>query len=369
VQQTPERYDLVIVDLPPPSTSQLNRFFTREFYLEVQHVLTPDGVLSFALGHYENYISHELQLVLACTQRTLRSCFSQVLLLPGSTVFFLASNGPLYQNVAARLEAKGVDTRLVNRHYLDSMFTPDRFVDLRQAALGPAALNRDFSPVLYHYHLRYWMSQFESKLKWLPPVLLCLLALYLLKLRAPAMAILASGFAASTLEMVLLLGIQILCGALYYHLALVVTLFMAGLATGAFWTRHWPLEGGRNSLAKLAFGLAVLAGLLPLVLWLLSCLNRLAFSLVVVQISILTLAFSVACLVGAEFPLAGRLSGGSQTDTAARLYLADLSGACLGALLAAAWLLPLFGLTAVCLLAGGLNLCSGLALLRTKPRL
>ena len=43
VQQTQHRYGVVIADLPDPSTSQLNRFYTAEFFEQVQRVLTEGG--------------------------------------------------------------------------------------------------------------------------------------------------------------------------------------------------------------------------------------------------------------------------------------------------------------------------------------
>ena len=57
VRQTAEKYDVVIVDVPDPSTAQLNRFFTVEFLAGVKRALSSNGVVSFSLGHYENYVS------------------------------------------------------------------------------------------------------------------------------------------------------------------------------------------------------------------------------------------------------------------------------------------------------------------------
>ena len=65
VRQTGERYDVIIVDVPEPSTAQLNRFFTVEFFGEVKRALSSNGVVSFSLGHYENYVSPELARMLA----------------------------------------------------------------------------------------------------------------------------------------------------------------------------------------------------------------------------------------------------------------------------------------------------------------
>ena len=59
-------------------------------------------------------------------------------------------------------------------------------------------------------------------------------------------------------------------------------------------------------------------------------------------------AVIVAFLVGAQFPLASKLHFKGVSQTAAVLYNADLFGACIGALLVSALLVPLFGLVFVC---------------------
>src|SRR5208283_1816695 len=93
--------------------------------------------------------------------------------------------------------------------------------------------NKDFSPVLYFYHLRHWMSQFNIGFGVLQVLLLVLLCVYLVRLRGTASVLFASGFAATALEIVLLLAFQVLCGSVYHQLGIIVTVFMAGLALGA----------------------------------------------------------------------------------------------------------------------------------------
>ena len=156
-------YDVIILDLPAPATAQLNRFYTVEFLAEAKQALAANGVVSFSLGRYENYVSRDLARLLASAERTVRTSFKNTLAIPGSRVFFLASDGPLFADIASRLEARQVRTRLVNRHYLDAMLAPDRMADLARAVAEPAAINRDFSPILYFYHLRHWMSQFNLR--------------------------------------------------------------------------------------------------------------------------------------------------------------------------------------------------------------
>lgn len=365
VQETGEHFDVVIVDVPDPSTSQLNRFYTAEFFAAVRRVLNRDGVLAFALGHYENYVSPELAQLLGSAHRTLRQSFAHVRMIPGGRIFFLGSDGPLSLDIAARLEQRGLPTKLVNRHYLDAMLAPDRLADLDRAVAQPADLNTDFNPSLYYYHLRHWLSQFTVGSGWLGGALLVLLAAGFPPRRAVPRVIFAAGFAASALEVVLLLGFQALYGSLYRQVGLLVTVFMAGLAAGAWqanrtWAHAENAAGlsPTRTLLLLAFAIAALAALLPFVLPQLGRLDAIAGSALAGQGIVLLITFTLAALVGGQFPLAAAAEPGDGAATASRLYTADLAGAALGALLVSALLIPLLGVTVVCLITAALNLAA-----------
>jgi spermidine synthase len=360
VKRAGERYDVVIIDVPAPATAQLNRFYTAEFLGEVKRVLAKDGVVSFTMGQYENYVSYELARMLSSACRAAKESFRNVLVIPGGRVFFLASDGPLYPDIAARIEQRRVLTRLVNRHYLDGMLTPDRLADVANATTQAAAMNRDFSPVLYYYHLRHWMSQFNVRFGLLQIGLVVVLGFYLVRLRGSGFVLFASGFAASALEVVLLLAFQVLCGSVYHQVGVIVTVFMAGLALGAMIANRIT-GGGRGRLSALAFAIAGYAIVLP---WVLPPLNRLggtAASLVLVKVIIALLTLVLAVLVGMQFPLANRLEYDGTVAGASRLYTADFVGAFLGALLACTLLIPLIGVVGVCLTTAGLNLGAGVA--------
>jgi spermidine synthase len=408
LQTTREQFDVILVDLADPATAQLNRFHTAEFFPEAKRVFTTNGVLAIAVGRYENFVSPELARVLATAHRTLRGVFTNVVMLPGGRVFFLASDGALGLDIAERLERAQISTRFVNRHYLDAMLTPDRLADLQRAVTQDADVNRDFNPVLYFHCLRHWASQFNARFGVVEIAAALALAVYVVRLRGAAAAVLASGFAASSLEIVLLLVFQALCGSLYYQLGIIVTVFMAGLAGGAAWANRgavaqisksavsqvskpaghsyagdlptwksaiqqvWkPALRGRDSRSLLvifALAIATFAALLPLALKLLSGAPLLRSSTLAVQAAIGFLTFALAALVGAEFPVANRADCSRTTAAASRLYTADFMGASVGALLASAWLIPLLGVTMMCWLAAGLNLLGALAVVLARPR-
>ena len=379
VRRASASYDAVLVALPDPTTAQLNRFFTHEFFQEVRRVLQPGGVLSFAVGRYENYASPELSRLLSCARQTAARSFQNVLLIPGGRTYFLASDGPLTTDIAAALQRAGVATRWVNRNYLAATLAPDRLADLERAAAQAAPVNRDFTPVLYYLHLRHWASQFEGGSRWLVILLFVVAATYVARLRGAAGVIFASGFAGSALEIVLLLAMQILAGSVYRQVAWVVTIFMAGLAVGALAETRWlekppPASGEAPAsghlrpsflLCLIALGVAAFALVLPALLPALARLAALRAGEIATQGIILLFTFGLAALVGAQFPLANALAAGV-SHAAARLYTADFVGASLGALLTSAWLVPLAGMAAVCWLTAGLSLLAALFVFRKE---
>ncbi|HUT94783.1 MAG TPA: hypothetical protein VMY37_35325 [Thermoguttaceae bacterium] len=365
----PYRYDVVIVDVPDPSTSQINRFYTREFFEEVSRRLASDGVISISLGQYENYLSEELANLIAVAHRTLGDVFQNVLILPAGRIYFLASDGPLTTEIATRLEEKGILAEWVKRPYLEGdVLRPLRLEGVRRAISEDAPVNEDFSPILYYYHLRYWISQFRVRFGLLEGGLLLILVIALVRARPVSFALFTTGLAASALEVVLLVAFQILYGCVYHRVGLIVTMFMLGLGIGSAMMNRMLARRSRRDLAGLEFAVAAYAACLPLVLILLGRIGSAAAAAVASQVAVPLLALVLAVLVGLEFPLAGKADFHTVSSTAARLYTADYLGAALGALLVSTLLIPVMGVVAVCLFVAGLNVLSGVVVLWTSPR-
>jgi spermidine synthase len=357
LKQSQQMYDVVIVDAAGPSTSLLNRFYTREFFAEVKRSLSPEGVLCFPLGTYNDYMSRELADMIAVGYKTAKTAFANVEILPCGKNYFLASDGPLTVRIAERLETAGIKTKYVNRDYMTSELAPERLAGVSSAVTEDAPINEDFNPILYFYHLRHWMSQFSTRFGLLWPALVLVLFVYVIRLRPVALAIFSGGFAASALEVVLLLGAQILYGCLYYQVGLIATAFMLGLGIGSWTAGRFDWLSRRGQLAWLGLGIAIYAALLPVVLIALTGLGG-SLSAAAAQSVVPLLSLALAVLVGMEFPLAGKIDFKSATSTASRLFTADFLGAAVGALLVSTLLIPLLGVMNVCLIAGGLNLLS-----------
>ena len=94
VRTSHEKWDVIIIGLPPPHTVLINRYYTAEFFEEARKRLAPGGIIALQVPGGENYISEDLIRFLACIRKTLSGVFPHVVVLPGSTVQFFATEGP-----------------------------------------------------------------------------------------------------------------------------------------------------------------------------------------------------------------------------------------------------------------------------------
>jgi spermidine synthase len=356
VKRAEPGYDAILVNVPSPTTSQLNRYYTREFFAEAKRALAPGGVLAVSLGRYENYVPEELARLFSVLHSTLKTSFARVLLIPGGRTYFLASDGEITLEMAERLEERHVETLAFNKYYLREALRPGRMENLASALDPRAPVNSDFNPVLYYFHLLYWGLQFGTRFGLLAGGLCLLTVVFLWRIRAVPFAIFSAGFTASGLEVVLFLGFQVLHGSLYYQLGLLTAAFMVGLALGSWLMVRRAARGGRRGLAWVMDALALFALLVPAALLGLSRAEAPWATALSAYVAFPLLLLVLAALVGLAFPLAARTDFEGLAATAARLYWADFGGACLGALLVSAYLIPVAGVSAVCLLTAALDL-------------
>ena len=349
VRTTANRYDAALINLPDPATAQLNRFYTLEFFEELKHDLNDGAVVSISLLPATEYQGNEARRLSSILYMTLQRVFAHVLIVPGERNYFLASDGPLDIGITRLIDERAVSTLYVNRFYIDDRLIARRSAEMTSAIDTSAVLNRDFTPVCYYRQLAYWLSYFSfSPGPWL---LAAALALLLLVGRSSAVGagIFAGGFAASSVEIVLLVSFQVLCGSLFRMTGIVITAFMGGLAAGSLLAGRIVRRPGIGSFIIVQFALSAICLLIPvMLLWLQTMISH----PLLVQCVITAAAFAAAVLTGIEFAVATRVRRGGTMEVASELYGLDLFGSALGALLISVYAIPLFGLMSVSILAG-----------------
>ncbi|MGO9239898.1 MAG: fused MFS/spermidine synthase [Bryobacteraceae bacterium] len=355
VKKSGTMYDVIIVNLADPQTAQLNRFYTEEFFREAAGRLNAGGVLSFQLTAAEDYISPELAAFLRCIQATLGEVFPAVVAMPGPSVHFFAAQtqGALTldpQQLIARLQARHLRTQYVREYFLPFRLSADRRADLEaqlQARPG-TPINHDFAPIAYFFDVALWGSRFRSiylrlfqaaagtSFRWLAIVTFLLSAVLAaagyLRRAVAGTCVASMGFTMIGLEILLLLGFQAVYGYVYQQLALVTASFMAGMALGS-----WLALRARRGPGLAA--LQCLAAVAPILI----CLGM----PLTPPILFTLLAVLCGALGGYQFPVASRISAAGAPGM---LYALDLAGACIGAILFSAWLIPVFGFERTALL-------------------
>ncbi len=328
VETTPSRYDILVVDLPEPTTLGLNRFYTVEFFRAARRLLGHEGVLVLSLSAYANTVSPELARILATGRSTARQVFANTLLLPTDRVMLLASNKELTTNLADSLDRMGLQRQWVTRPLLDSLLTTDRLVALEHVAQMKAKPNRDAEPTLFLASIQRWLRSVDATSA--PVWMWCALGLVLwLVVRGPLpTTIFAFGATASGLQLLLLLALQWTVGAVYGSLALVVTAYLAGSLVGSFWAGRRRFKNNRLVLSMVGLGLLGLS---------LGAVGLQA------QATILCSSVLLGVLTGSALPLTAGLLVGDVPRVVTRLYAADLVGAALGAALTGTFLVPNLG--------------------------
>ncbi len=382
VKSTVNTYDVVISNLPDPLTALVNRFYSTEYFGEVERILEPGGILSIGLVSAENYLNPEQQRFLSSIHSSLRSSFDNIMLVPGDYTYMLASDDFRLADVtpdtlldrAARL---GIETDFITQGYLPQRMDPERtrFFAASLARAIHSGKNSDSRPAGYFYATVAWLTRFNSRsasllnraslirpLWYLLPFGLMFGGVLFPTFRnresggPVAAAIFATGYSEMVFQVVVLYSFQVLFGYLYYRLGVILTSFMIGLTLGGlFMTMKAPsVRNGRGLYLRLQTAMCVYPLFLAVFILAVSRVSQTMPLPRSAQTAFAFLPILAGFLGGVQFPLAAHLLLGCRTTpgrTAGYLYGVDLFGSCLGAVLSSAILIPVIGILGTCVVA------------------
>jgi spermidine synthase len=388
-----DRFDVIIVNVPNPSTALLNRCYTDEFYALLKSHLKPGGLVTTHLDFSPNYLTRELNDLTASIYHTFKKNFSSVMLLPEDSIFFVASPNNAWsvtpQTLIDRLDARGIENHFVVAPYIEYRLTNDRVKNVRESLdrnYG-ARNNYDFQPRGYYYNLVYWLSYFNhslasrlAELGWVPfrvvfSALLLLVFIPLILCWSPSSrkkavcftAMSIGGFSMMAAEVLVIYSFQIFYGNLYYKIAWIIACFMAGMGVGALWGTRRRHKFSVLSLFYIHFCIAVY-----FFLWLglLKYGGQKCFgSDELTQTVYLALSVLMGGIIGFEFPIANKLYFRGEKNLHQKtgtIYAADLAGSCLGALGVSVFILPLYGITKTLIFLCTLNLIAAMLFFLAK---
>ena len=386
-----EKFDVIIANFPDPASVLINRNYTEQFFRSVRCHLSDDGVFATHITFAANIMTPELERLGSSIFATLSQVFPFVKVLPEDTLFFLAFSGK-----APSLGSKEMIDRLFERQIRPDFVTADqiryRLTNDRVGRVSTAfsnsiwkTKNTDLRPRTCYFEFLQWLSQFDPEItkafffgSTLPfPVILTVglcLVLFLVafaggtqkgirKLAFVSMG--TAGFSLMAFEIVVIYLFQAAFGDLYYRLAWVITVFMAGLGTGT-----WVALGLKKIPER--FGLAGLHAMNAVFFFLLikGCVRIFSKGFFLgeeYQLVFLGMALGGGLIAGAAFPFANRLYlVRGEGNRLGSVYAADLGGSALGALLTAGFFIPILGVPQTLILLGAVNALLMLLLLFRK---
>ncbi len=341
IRETKRKYDVVLIDLPAPSTLQLNRFYTDEFFSALKMKLYPGAVVSLSLPTGSIYISPQAVKLNSSLYHTLKNNFKQVMIVPADRNYFLGSDSLLRINIPHLILEKEISTVFVNPFYLDENDLSDRSDFMHSKISSTVSINHDFHPVTMVYQ-QLWSFRIISENKGIMIILsLFIILVMLISLNPVSAGLFAGGFTLASIEVILIFSFQVLFGYIFQVIGVIIMLFMLGLAAGS----RISVSFFRNHLLRSYLILQIITSIIALMVPVLLVWFQISMiSDLFVQLTVALTAFIISFIVGMEYGLAAGLTRSSTEITVASNYSADLFGAAAGAFLVTALLYPLLGM-------------------------
>ena len=342
------KYDLAILNLGGPSSLQLNRFYTREFFEKIKKILNRDGRFCFSFESKEDILTGQLLKYNSCLYKSAKSVFPYLQLIPGERLTLIGSSENIPkinpEELAERFKERGVQSKYFTPYHIKAKLFRQEYVQKKlEENLNLAGLNRDYYPSGFFYYLglqgkQSWLNfsriwELAGKIKLIYWITAMLILACFLRKNIVNLSIFSSGFYGIALAIIISLLFQINLGFLYYRLGMIVANFMLGLSLGGILficLRKTKLSWKRALfLSEIALGIIALLG---------------GFILKDNQLTYFLLILLIGILIGFEF---GIFYSRKKTIT---VYILDLAGACLGSLLTGLIFVPVLGISNTCLL-------------------
>jgi spermidine synthase len=233
IKKAGEKADVILLSVPPPSTLQLNRYYTTEFFLAARNKLKEGGIFMCSPGPGNDYFNKEALGLYSSVFNSLSSVFKNVRAVVGNKLYFIASDKELSVSFC-RL----TDMRHIRNIYVCSDFLSDDLVTKKTeefTALIDTKVrqNKSSFPVTSYHFESYNFSKYPAEK--IPVIILMtvIFAAPLFFVRKRNMLMYFSASSLAGFEIIILLTLQIIIGNMYQLTGLVIAGLMAGLAVGS----------------------------------------------------------------------------------------------------------------------------------------
>jgi spermidine synthase len=359
-------YDIIVLNLPQPSTASINRFYTSDFFREVKGVLSKDGILAITIPRSTGYIGRSMQTASGSIYNSLKFVFKNVEVTAQEYGGLFASGAPIDTNPAIleeRFVQREIPTRHFNQYIFRDAFSPFGVDYVRKRLDDIKLINTDLQPSSYLYNLILWSEIHGGKiLKYLLNVrgwhivsvliitlMVISFSIFKRKRRVIYYSMFTTGFSGMSFMLAVVLVYQALYGYVYEMIGILTATFMVGLWAGASLSRYTKRE------LRMLFYLEITIIILALTAPVFFRAEPLFYLLILLS----------GTITGGQFSAANLSIG--EPEAAGRLYGLDLIGSFLGSFIPSIVLIPLFGVSNTLLVIAGIKTVSAAMILSLFP--
>lgn len=364
------RYQVVLYSIPEPETALLNRYYTKNFFLDLKQILEPDGIIVLKTTASSVHGGKITASYASSIYKSLNTVFPVVKIATGDDTVFLAGLNPKTLQMSPALLQKRYSQRDINVPYFNpflftQMLSKEKvgFVTDQLQKQKDIRENTDLRPVTYYLNLILWDSYSGSQLGWLlrklysfgEQIVIPLITLFVViwivyhtykkkkfDVSNYLYIMFATGLWSFTEMLMILFLYQNHFGYIYSDMGILVGLFMFGLSLGSYITSQIliekPMLNSSGAIMKSEMLIIALTSIQLLLILFPGILNA--------KIAFIALILFCGLATGIQYPLLNKvlIEGGISTGkTAGVIDSMDHLGAFLGALAANILLIPLLG--------------------------
>jgi spermidine synthase len=159
LNSTDEKYDLVFIDVPDPSSLNLNRFYTGDFFELIKSRMSAESsVAAITLSSGTNFMTPDIEELNATVYHTFSRSFPNVILIPSIKNIFIGSSSDFISNDVEILSSRILEKRT----WFNETVIFEKCNELRKGQMISAItkkvpqINNLGNPVAYLATLRMW---------------------------------------------------------------------------------------------------------------------------------------------------------------------------------------------------------------------
>jgi len=156
VLNSKDRFDVIVLDIPPPSSLGINRFYSVEFFEKIKRLTDKNSVVVIYFKYSAGYITTEIKKANVLLYHTLKKIFDYVLYFPDEeNIFVLLDRKPYdYEFYLKKFKSLNIDIKTLSYQYVNWRFRNDRVDEFKKfIEEEKISVNSFLNPEVYVYNI------------------------------------------------------------------------------------------------------------------------------------------------------------------------------------------------------------------------